>query len=103
MASGIPSVASPVGVNAKIIEHGRNGFLASSDGEWLHAIWRLVQDEDLRRRIGTRARESAADFTFEKHAPTWVRLLKDIGARVGGPNRLVVAAGEKGESFIEKS
>jgi len=34
MALGIPSVASPVGVNSKIITDGKNGFLANPHEEW---------------------------------------------------------------------
>jgi len=34
MASKVPVIASPVGVNQKIIKHSQNGFLADSSEEW---------------------------------------------------------------------
>ncbi|BAC07799.1 tlr0246 [Thermosynechococcus vestitus BP-1] len=56
MACGLPVVASPVGVNCEIVEHGVNGFLASTDAEWRHAIETLINDADLRSRMGAAGR-----------------------------------------------
>ncbi len=55
MAAGIPTVASPVGENRFAIEDGKNGFLASDEGEWVEKLGRLVADRDLRRRLGEEA------------------------------------------------
>lgn len=57
MALGIPSIASPVGVNANIIKHGVNGFLCNSSIEWEETIQKLIEDEHLRKQIGERAKE----------------------------------------------
>jgi glycosyltransferase involved in cell wall biosynthesis len=56
MACGVPVVASPVGVNSEIVEHGVNGFLASTDEEWREAIGTLLNDSSLRRRMGDAGR-----------------------------------------------
>lgn len=56
MACGIPVIASPVGVNCEIVEHGVNGFLASTIDEWKDAINRLISDHDLRMRMGSAGR-----------------------------------------------
>lgn len=56
MACGIPVVASPVGVNADIVEHGVNGFLATTEGEWREALTTLLRDPDLRRTMGAAGR-----------------------------------------------
>ena len=37
-ACGIPVVASPVGANNQIVEHGKNGFLANTKEEWIEYI-----------------------------------------------------------------
>ncbi len=58
MALGIASVASPVGVNIEIIEHGVNGFLASTDEEWVEYVGKLAASSELRRSMGEKARET---------------------------------------------
>ncbi|MHC4924924.1 MAG: glycosyltransferase family 4 protein [Planctomycetota bacterium] len=58
-ATGLPLLASPVGVNSQIVEEGRNGFTASSDDAWVEALVRLAGDADLRRRLGAAARRDA--------------------------------------------
>jgi glycosyltransferase involved in cell wall biosynthesis len=49
---------SPVGVNSSIIRDGENGFLASETDEWVEKISRLIDDEQLRRRLGQAARRT---------------------------------------------
>jgi len=76
MACGVPVVASPVGVNAQIVEHGRNGFLSATPDEWVANLRRLVDDAALRRQMGERAREAAvADWSLQRWAPEVVRLM----------------------------
>jgi glycosyltransferase involved in cell wall biosynthesis len=61
MALGIPTLMSPVGVNNEIIQHGRNGFLPRNEDEWVEQISRLVEDADLRARIGAEARRTVVE------------------------------------------
>ena len=56
MALAIPAVCSPVGVNADIIDHGRNGYLASTADEWRKILNQLVADPQARRTIGEAGR-----------------------------------------------
>lgn len=59
MACGIPAVASPVGVHRDIIRHEENGFLAATEKDWIEILQRLLQDSELRTRIGDAARRTA--------------------------------------------
>jgi len=62
MALAIPSVASPVGVNSKIITDGENGFLAKSHAEWEEKLFKLISDKSLREIIGQKGRRSVEQF-----------------------------------------
>lgn len=57
MACGKSVIASPVGVNSEIVEHGTNGFLARSGIEWLKALGILYADHELRHEMGKAGRE----------------------------------------------
>ena len=57
MACGLPVIASPVGVNTEIVEHGVNGYLARDLHEWGHALRKLLQDQALRQYMGCKGRE----------------------------------------------
>jgi glycosyltransferase involved in cell wall biosynthesis len=57
MAAGLPVVASPVGANCEVVTHGRNGFLAASDEDWQSMLKLLIDDPNLRRRMGEDGRE----------------------------------------------
>ncbi len=59
MSVGVPVVASPVGMAKEIIQDGVNGFLAGSDEEWVKKISILIEDRDLRARIGLEGRKTA--------------------------------------------
>jgi glycosyltransferase involved in cell wall biosynthesis len=70
MSLGIPSVVSPVGVNAQIISDGENGLFARTEGEWENQIARLLTDSELRMKISKVARpyvESHYSVEANKH------------------------------------
>jgi glycosyltransferase involved in cell wall biosynthesis len=61
MAGGIPCVASPVGINSSIIRNGENGFLASTEDEWVEALKTLLSDQQLRIKMGQCGRNDAIE------------------------------------------
>ena len=63
MSVGIPTVATRHGVNETMIKDGETGFLCKTDEEWYLTLTRLVENPDLRRRIGKNAR----DFVLQHH------------------------------------
>jgi glycosyltransferase involved in cell wall biosynthesis len=62
MALGIPPVLSPVGVNKTIIQHGVNGLLACQMEDWTAALSLLIEDGELRRRLGEQARNTVSTY-----------------------------------------
>ncbi|PAD73869.1 glycosyl transferase family 1 [Paenibacillus campinasensis] len=82
MATGVPVIAAESGGIPEIVEHGVNGFLVP--GENLPSgladyINRLLDDEDLRQRIGMAAHESVRQrFRWDHTAERWVSLMQRI-------------------------
>ncbi len=58
MALEIPAIVSPVGVNAKIVKDGVNGFLCKHSKEWSEKLALLIEDPSLRTRLGKAARKT---------------------------------------------
>ncbi|PYR48580.1 MAG: group 1 glycosyl transferase, partial [Acidobacteria bacterium] len=79
MACGVPVVAAAVGVNRDIIEDGVNGFLASTEDEWVEKLGRLLASRELRRRFGEAGRRTIeARYSLRVHAPTLATTLRDV-------------------------
>lgn len=76
MACGMPVVASPVGVNSEIVEHGVNGFLAETPAEWERALRTLLANADLRQRMGEAGRRKVVErYSLQVTAPRVAELL----------------------------
>jgi glycosyltransferase involved in cell wall biosynthesis len=79
MALGIPTVATAVGANFRVIEDGVSGFLVKSEEEWKTRLGELLNDADLRRRLGRRARERVEQhYSLQANAPTYLRIFKEV-------------------------
>jgi glycosyltransferase involved in cell wall biosynthesis len=77
MALGLPAVCSPYGANSDIITHQHDGFLASTDSEWESTLANLLEDSQLRHRIGAAARTTVvARFSLEANAPKLLSVLR---------------------------
>jgi glycosyltransferase involved in cell wall biosynthesis len=57
MAFGLPTVATDIGTTSIIIKHKENGYLVNSEEEWLHALEELIRNPELRKKLGSKARE----------------------------------------------
>jgi glycosyltransferase involved in cell wall biosynthesis len=79
MAVGAPTVCSPVGINAAMVVDGVTGFHAVDEERWYDRLKRLVDDADLRRRMGAAARKRAEEvYSFETDAPILFEALKRV-------------------------
>lgn len=84
-AAGLPAVASRIVGNRDVIVHGVTGFLASNDAELEHYTRRLIDDPQLRERMGTAAAKHAlARFgdarLFRSYVGIYRRLLSPVHA-----------------------
>ena len=79
MACSRPVVASPVGVNREIVEHGFNGFLATGSEEWMEALSTLKANAPLRLAMGAAGRKKVEQsYCSRITAPRLASLLADI-------------------------
>lgn len=69
MALGLPIVLSPVGVNSEIAQHEVTGYLVNDEQEWFDAISQLIDDKDLRERMGV-AGKRRIEQLYSKQALT---------------------------------
>jgi glycosyltransferase involved in cell wall biosynthesis len=77
MACGLPVVASRVGVNSDIVQAGSNGFLATTNDEWVAALDALLQDRSLRMTMGRTGRQTVErSYCIQKTGPKLTRLLQ---------------------------
>lgn len=82
MAAGIPVVASPVGINRQIVEHGVNGFLASSESEWQQALEYLRDNPGKRKQMGIAGRKKVErEYDLEVTSPQLLHLLQVAASR----------------------
>lgn len=79
MACGLPVVASPVGINQKIVEHGVSGFLAGSTADWVNALKVFRSDKTQRKRMGQSGRVKVENqYCIQVTAPRLLSLLQSV-------------------------
>ncbi len=71
LSVGVPVVCTPVGVNSDIVKDGENGFWAMNQEEWANRLSTLIENPELRQRMGSRGietveREYSLAVTSEK-------------------------------------
>lgn len=77
MSVARPVVASAVGVQQEQVLHGVTGFLAKTEEEFLDGLLALVEDADLRRRMGHAALDAVrASWSVRAWTPRVVQVVE---------------------------
>ena len=85
MACEKPVVASPVGVNTKIVQEGVNGFLAHTEEDWMKALKMLIANPEMKKQIGQNGRKIVErDYSLQCMAPRLIELLRKAVKNVRG-------------------
>jgi glycosyltransferase involved in cell wall biosynthesis len=75
MSLGAVAVVSPVGVNSKIIQHEKNGFIVSDAEEWKKTLIRLIENGVERKQIGANAKKSIVwEWSVQKWTAEYIQL-----------------------------
>jgi glycosyltransferase involved in cell wall biosynthesis len=97
MALAIPTVCSPVGVNAEIIQDGVNGLLATTEDEWVEKLTKLLHDPELRARLGDAGRKTVeTKYSAAVHAPRVYEILRSVVARSDARAKTTSQTSDKG-------
>jgi len=76
---GVPVVCTPVGINRDLVRDGENGFWAKTPGEWTQKLSLLIENRDLRMRMGMSGRQKAGEFfSLQTCAPRMYQFLKRV-------------------------
>jgi glycosyltransferase involved in cell wall biosynthesis len=66
-------------MNFKVIEDGVSGFLVKDDHEWITIIERLIDDPDLRARVGEASRLRVLNtYSVKVNQPTYLSIFKEV-------------------------
>ncbi len=77
MSLGTATIVSPVGVNSSIVENGLNGLIAETEMEWEIALRQLLQENDLRKKMGQEARKTIEEkWSVEAWSAAYLKLFK---------------------------
>jgi glycosyltransferase involved in cell wall biosynthesis len=79
MACEVPTIMSPVGVNTEIIQHGKNGFLASTTDEWIDCLSQLIESPELRESIGKAGRQTVLEkYSVLSQQQNYLNAFKEV-------------------------
>lgn len=81
MGTGLPIAASRVGGIPDMLEEGEDALLFPPEEEAICAAWqRLLEDTQLRERLGRKARENSVKFSAEHMAREYCRLYERMSS-----------------------
>lgn len=79
MACGVTTIMSNVGVNPEIIEHGVNGYLANNQQEWVDYLSLLIENPELRAKIGQQGRKTVVEkYSVNANKQAYLSVLKSL-------------------------
>lgn len=79
MALGIPTVATAIGCNDRVIEDGVSGYLVSTSEEWIARLSQLLRDPQLRSTIGRNARDRVERlYSVEANKTTYLSIFQSV-------------------------
>jgi L-malate glycosyltransferase len=79
MSIGIPFVATAYGTNYRIMTDGVEGFMAAGEKEWVEKLLRLVDDADLRKKMGKAGREQVEKlYSVKANFLKYLKVFKEV-------------------------
>lgn len=80
MACAVPAVVSSFGEMPYIISDGENGFVASSEDEWVEKLSLLLNDPALRQKLGQAGQQTVQEhYSFDVIVPQIANVIRNLG------------------------
>ena len=81
LATGVPVVCSPAGINKGIVENGVHGFWANTQEEWIEKLEILINDHDRRKRMGMEGRKRVIEhYSLKANAPRLLKIFQQLSS-----------------------
>jgi len=69
----------PIKKDFSIVEHGKTGFIANTEDEWVEYLSRLVRGINLRTKIGQAAKRKVVEkWNIDNHWQKWVEVYQSV-------------------------
>lgn len=79
MACGLPVITNEVGAVSEIIENEKDGYIAATDNTYLEYLLNLINNSNLRAKVGENARKTAETrFNWEKIVSRYVEIYNKL-------------------------
>ena len=79
LATGVPVVCSPAGINKEIVEDSVHGFWANTPEEWIEKLEILINDNNLRKRMGTEGRKKVIKhYSLDANTPRLLKVFEQL-------------------------
>ena len=79
MGLQVPPVLSSVGMNKDVITDGVNGFLAANENEWIDKLTLLIENKELREKMGKAGRKTIEQrFSSQVLSTTYLNIFKSV-------------------------
>jgi glycosyltransferase involved in cell wall biosynthesis len=87
-ALGVPGVYSRITPYERLVQDGINGLLAADGQDWQRGLNRLIESSQLRKQIGSKARETLRrNWLISQHAGAWAEAYDRIAADLEASRR----------------
>jgi L-malate glycosyltransferase len=79
MSIAIPFVATAYGTNYRVMENGVQGFMAKSNEEWVQYLIQLIDNVELRKKMGLAGRKRVEEmFSVKVNFPKYLDVFKTV-------------------------
>jgi len=79
MSIAIPFVATAYGTNFRIMENGVQGFLTTTNEEWVECLIKLIDDKVLRERMGKEGRKRVEEkYSVKANFPAYLKIFNTV-------------------------